>query len=131
MSTFNYQVNCVFAANITFATFYQNYYSFISQVATAAGVGINQVLVQNITNGSVIVNMQIVSQTSPGSSNSVNAQNNLNTLFKGPVAGMAVSSSTITPNANNSPSSSGLSDTTIIILATVIPIGTLCNFYFI
>jgi len=44
---------------------------------------------------------------------------------------MPITTNTVTTNGgtNNSDSDSGLSQTTIIILATVIPIGTLCKFY--
>ena len=133
MSNFNYVVNAVFG--VTLATFQANYLSFLKQIASSAGVGVRNVLVKSINSGSVVVNMQITSFSAPGSATAIANQNNLNNLLaSGNIAGMPVSSFTLTTNGGtNTPTdtgSSGLSTTTIIILAVCIPGGVLCTLLF-
>lgn len=135
ISNFNYQVSTTL--NVNLASFTNNYVNFINQVAKAAGVSSNNIRVLSIKEGSVTVNMQVNSNAPAGSSNSILAQSNLVNLLKtgGSVADMPVTASSVTTNGgSNTPTPTptptpdnggGLSTTTIIILATVIPIGTL------
>jgi len=129
ITNFNYQVNIVL--NTILSTFQNNYLSFLNAIATAAGVTVQNIVVQSIMNGSVNVTMQVSSDAVAGSNSAITSQNNLNTILTSgtTIANMGITSSSITTNGgtndNGSSGSSGLSTTTIIILATVIPIGTL------
>lgn len=128
MSNFNYQVLTVLSVNLT--QFQPNYISFLNQIANAAGVGVQNIVVLSISSGSINILTRITSNFPPGSSNAVNAQNSINNLLSsGTVGNMAVSTFSITTNGgsndNGDNNGGGLSTTTIIILATVIPIGTL------
>jgi hypothetical protein len=130
VSNFNFQTQTVLNANTTF--FNQNYLSFLNSVANAAGVTLTSVTVLSINYGSVTVTMLVSTENSPGSSQAIDQQNNLQTTLSKSVAGMPVVSNSVTTNGgsnNNSDNNSGLSETTIIILATVIPVGTLRIFY--
>lgn len=131
LSSFNYQVSVVFA--VTLADFANNYLGFMNQLASAAGVGINNIVIMSITQGSVSVNAAITSFNAPGSTQAVADQNNLNNLINsGTVNNMPVSSAALTTaGGSNDNSSSGLSTTTIILLAVLIPVGVLCTFLFI
>lgn len=131
ISNFNFQVQATLG--VTLAVFTNNYVTFINAIAKAAGVPVQNILVQSIVSGSVTVNMQVSTTSPAGSTAAVNAQNSLgNLLAQGnTIAGMSVTSSSISTNGgDNNPSGGGLSTTTIIILATVIPIGTL-RIYFV
>jgi hypothetical protein len=134
LSQFNYAVQCVFG--VTLATFQNNYLSFLNSAASAAGVSVRNIAVQSITSGSVVVSLQVSSFTAPGSTQSVQAQNNLNQLLNnGSIAGMLVTSFSLATvggsNSNGSSSGPGLPQTTIIILAVVIPLGVVRTHSFI
>lgn len=127
-SNFNFQISTTLAVSLQ--VFTNNYVAFINQIASAAGVTANNIVVLSIVSGSVTVNMLVNSDSAPGSVGATNSLNNLNNLLKsgGSIANMGVTSSTVSTNGDTSDNSSGgLSTTTIIILATVIPIGVLCN----
>lgn len=127
-SNFNFQVSITLG--VTIQVFTSNYVAFMNQIASAAGVTVNNIVVLSIVSGSVSVNMLVNSDSAPGSVGATNALNNLNSVLKagGSIANMGVASSTITTNGDNSDNSGGgLSTTTIIILAVVIPVGVLCN----
>jgi len=129
VSNFNFQSFVVL--DTTPAIFNQNYLAFLNNIASNMGVNIYAITVLSISYGSVNVTLQVSTTATPGSSAAVTQQNALtNTLASNSnIAGMQVTSSTITTNGgSNNNSDSGLSQTTIIILATVIPIGTLCNY---
>jgi len=128
MSSFNYAVTAIFAVNLT--TFMNNYLTSLKQIASSAGVGVTNLIVLSITSGSVVVNMQITSFSPAGSSAATTNQNNLNNLLaSGNIGNMPVSSFTLTTNGGtNSNTDSGLSTTTIIILAVCIPGGILRTF---
>jgi hypothetical protein len=127
MSNFNYAVSTVFNVNMT--TFMANYLSFLQQVASSAGVAVRNVAIKSITLGSVVANLQITSFSPAGSAAATANQNSLNNLLtSGNIAGMPVTSFTLSTNGGtNTPDSgsSGLSTTTIIILAVCIPGGVL------
>jgi hypothetical protein len=119
----------------TASTFNINYLAFLTAIANSISTNINNIAVLSIVNSSVSVTMLITSANSPSSNGAITEQNNLNSFKNGgTIAGMSITSNTITTNGgtnNNSDSDSGLSQTTIIILATVIPIGTLRKYYLI
>lgn len=127
VSSFNFQAQAVL--NTLLATFNQNYLAFLTQVANAAGTSIGSITVLSIVNGSVTVTMLISTQNSPNSNSAASQQTNIQNALTGSIAGMPVTSSLITSNGGsadpNNSADSGLSKTTIIILATVIPVGTL------
>ena len=128
ISNFNYQVLTVLGVNLT--QFQPNYIIFLNQLAEAAGVSVQNLVIPSITTGSVNLLARITSNFPPGSSNAINSQNSINSLLSsGNVGNMAVASFSVTTNGgsndNGNNGGGGLSTTTIIILATVIPIGTL------
>ena len=125
LTNFNYIVNVVF--NVDMAVFQNNYLSFMNQVATSAGVSINDITIMSITSGSVQVNMAISSPNAPGSQGAIDAQNNLNNLIQGgqTVAGMPIPSSTLTAVGGSNANNGGLSTEDIIIMAVLIPVGVL------
>ena len=116
----------------TLTIFSQNYLSFLDQIAKSASVTVRNLIVDSISTGSVDVLVRITSFSSPGSTDAIYTQNNLNQLLNsGFVGSMALNSFTIsTDGGSNSDSSSSASDsglplTTIIILSVVIPVGIL------
>ena len=126
VSNFNFQVNVVFG--VTLQIFQANYFSFISQLASAAQVTVQNILVQSITNGSVSVNTLVNANYAPTSNQASTVNQNINNLFSSnSVAGMSVTSYSINTNGGSIPSG-GLPTSTIIILAVCIPVGTLCSF---
>lgn len=96
---------------------------------------LNRILVVSINYGSVAVVLQASTTDAPGSQGAIDQENNLNTLLSSSngVGGMSVSSSSVTTNggSNNNGGDSGLSRTTIIILAVCIPCGVLCTYFMI
>jgi hypothetical protein len=129
VSNFNFQTFVVLETNSTI--FNQNYLSFLQTISTNMGLTIYAITVLSISYGSVNVTLQVSTTANPGSSAAITQQNALITTLasNNTVANMRIASSTITTNGgSNDNSNSGLSQTTIIILATVIPIGTLCNY---
>lgn len=126
LSSFNFQVNVVLG--VTMAQFQANYFSFLSQLATAAQTTIQNIVIISLSTGSVIVNMSISTPFGPTSSQAGTINSNLNTLLgSNNIANMPVTSYNVVTNGGTLPSG-GLSTTTIIILATVIPIGVLRTF---
>lgn len=129
LSNFNYQISVTF--NVDFAQFENNYLTFLNEVATAAGVGINNIVILSIVPGSVTVNMAITSFNPPGSQNAINAQNNLQTVVANgtSASGMPITASSVTTaggsNGGGDSGSSGLSTTDIILMAVLIPVGVL------
>ena len=72
--------------------------------------------------------MAITSNDAAGSNGAVTAQNNIENLVNsGSISGMSVTSRTLTTDggSNDVDDSSGLSKTTIILLAVLIPVGVL------
>jgi hypothetical protein len=113
---------------VTLQIFQANYFSFISQLASAAQVTVQNILVQSITNGSVSVNTLVNANYAPTSNQASTVNQNINNLFSSnSVAGMSVTSYSINTNGGSIPSG-GLPTSTIIILAVCIPVGTLCSF---
>jgi len=133
ISNFNYLVSIVF--NVDLNIFQNNYLNFMNQIASAAGVSINDISVISIVSGSVTINMAITSPNPPGSQGAINAQNNLNNLIQqgSTVNNMLITSSSVTPQggSNNPDNSGGLSTTDIILMAVLIPVGVLRTYKFI
>jgi hypothetical protein len=132
ISNFNFLVSVVF--NVDLKVFENNYLSFMNQVASAAGVTINEITVLSIVSGSVTINMAVTSPNPPGSQGAINAQNNLNNLIQSgsTASGMPITSSTLTTEGgSNDNGGSGLSTTDIILMAVLIPVGVLRTFIFI
>lgn len=50
------------------AVFQSNYFSFLNQIASTAAVTLNDILVLSVSSGSVLVSMQVNSNSDPGSS---------------------------------------------------------------
>jgi hypothetical protein len=127
----------------TTAAFNQNYLAFLQAIASSMSVSVYAITVLSIAYGSVGATLQVTTTAEPNSPLAIQQQNGLQSVVRqsGSIAGMTVSSSTVTTNGgtnndNNNgggggSESSGLSRTTIIILATVIPVGTLRKFAFI
>jgi hypothetical protein len=115
------------------AVFNQNYLGFLNAAATAMQASVNVVTVLSIVYGSVTITMLISSTNAPGTSAAITQQQNLQAALSGTVAGMQVTATTITTNGgengggggNNSNPNTGLSKTSIIIIAVFAPIVTI------
>ena len=131
LSNFKFVVRVVL--NATLAQFQANYFNFVTAIANQAGVAFSDIVITSITSGSIIIDMDISSNNPSGSNEANTIQNNINNLLAtGTIANMQVTSFTVaTDGATNNDDDGGLSRTTIIILATVIPIGTLRKHLFI
>ena len=133
VSNFNFVISTTLG--VTLAVFQNNYVSFINQIASAASVKAKDILVLSIVSGSVTVNMQVNAPGGQNSNAATTAQNNLNSLLSqgNTIANMGVTASSITTAGGSSSDddNSGLSTQTIIILAVVIPVGTLRTYLFI
>ncbi len=127
VSSFNFQVNVVFG--VTLQAFQQNYFSFINQLASAAQVSAQNILVQSITlssvnfvnlvnanygpssNQALTVNQNSVNVVtlvnanySPSSNQASTVNQNLNNLFAGnSIAGMPVTSHNVVTNGGTIP----------------------------
>jgi hypothetical protein len=127
VSSFNFQVNVVFG--VTLQAFQQNYFSFINQLASAAQVSAQNILVQSITlssvnfvnlvnanygpssNQALTVNQNSVNVVtlvnanySPSSNQASTVNQNLNNLFAGnSIAGMPVVSHNVVTNGGTIP----------------------------
>lgn len=126
VTNFNFGVQVVLGATST--VFYQNYLAFLKQIANSIGQSIDVLTVGSLKFGSSTVNLKVSTTAAPGSSAAMQQQNQIQGAVTGSIANMPVTKSSVTSTAPNTPASStdsGLSQTTIIILATVIPIGTL------
>jgi hypothetical protein len=124
LSNFNYAVSVTFSVSL--AQFQTNYLGFLNQMAASAGVAVNNIIINSIVAGSVIVDMSVTSFASPGSSDAINNQNNMNNLLNsGNINNMQVSTTSLSTVGGSNTVDSGLSQTTIIILAVVIPVGVL------
>ncbi len=71
LSNFNYQI--IITLGVSYSTFMNQYLNFTNQIATAAGVNIENILIISIVSGSVTVNMEVSSNAPPGSSQAVSA----------------------------------------------------------
>ena len=133
LSNFNFQVVTVFGVNLT--TFQANYLLYINQLAVASNTTIQNILVQSITTGSVTITTLIsTNNTLPNSTLAANISNQLNAfLSTSNVANMNVQSHTVSTNGGSIPDNGGggISSSTVLILAIVIPVGCLCTFRFI
>jgi hypothetical protein len=131
VTNFNFGVQVVLGATST--VFYQNYLAFLKDIATSIGQSIDVLTVGSLKFGSSTVNLKVSTTAAPGSSAAIQQQNQIQGAVTGNIAGMPVTKSSVTSTASNAPANSdtGLSQTTIIILATVIPIGTLRTYPFI
>lgn len=140
LSNFNYAVSVTFNVNLT--DFSSNYLQFLKAIAQASSVQLDNIVVDGISSGSVIVDLSVTSFTAAGTNASIQSENNIAQLFSNQnLANMPVTSSSVTTrggsngndnnNNNNNNSSgdgsggSGLSTTAIIILAVVIPISVI------
>jgi hypothetical protein len=123
VSKFNFQVKCTL--NVDFITFNQNYYDFINAVAKAAKIALNTLTMLSVKSGSVIAVFLVNSQYTPASNEAVSQQDAIQKSLSGKVAGMQVSSTSVTTNGgSNIPADdSGDDNTLIIVLAIVIPVG--------
>lgn len=140
ISHFNYVLSLIF--DTTLPLFQSNYLTFLGQVSTAVGVKLSDLAVNSIVSGSVVVNLAITSYSNPGSAGAITSENNLNSLLQtGSLGNMNLNSfslatvggdNNITNSSSPSPSpsseESGLSTGTILILAIVIPVGTISNY---
>ena len=133
ISNFNFLVSITF--NVDLATFQNNFVIMLNQIANISGVSVNQITILSIVQGSVTVNMAITSPNAANSNAANTVETNLDNALKvgNNFGGMSVAKSSVTTEGNPSPTpddgGSGLSRTTIILLATLIPIGVLCTFY--
>lgn len=124
ISNFNFAVTC--SLSVTMQAFQTNYLFFLSQLAAAANVKTNDIQILSVTSGSVNIAMTISCPYPAGSSEAQNMQNSINSLLSsGNVANMPVSNYEISTNGGSNSSSGGMATSTMIILATVIPIGVL------
>ena len=73
LSNFNYLVTVSFP--VTLAIFQENYLSFLNAIVTASGVGINEIAILSITNGSVNVNLAVSSTAAAGSNAAIDTEN--------------------------------------------------------
>jgi len=119
-----------------FTTFYNNYHQFLNSLATAMEANINSITVNLITSGSVKIDAQGSTTFAPNSPAANQQKANLITTTSGSIAGMGVASSSVTANGasgntngggggSGSTSDGSLSRGTIILLATLIPVGAL------
>lgn len=134
ISNFNVRASAVLSSATTPANFNDQLSSFLQSIANSAGVSINAITILSINYGSITIDFVVSTSAEPGSTAAVNLQNSVtNTLSSGSVGGLSVTSSSVSNSVGSSTNNgeSGLSRTTIIILATVIPIGTLCTFFII
>ena len=60
---------------VTLAIFQENYLSFLNAIVTASGVGINEIAILSITNGSVNVNLAVSSTAAAGSNAAIDTEN--------------------------------------------------------
>jgi hypothetical protein len=122
---------------VSLATFQANYLAYLNQLTAAAGINVQNCVVPTISAGSVFIVTQLSVYSLPNTPPAINAQNALNNMLNsGTVASMKVGTFSFGSNGgsnndtnndtnNNSSGGSGLPTSTIIILATVIPIGTI------
>ena len=95
LSDFNYKVSVVL--QVTLAEFENNFLSFLKKIAVAAGVSVNNIVINSITQGSVVVDMSVTSFTPAGSTSAVDNENSLNSLIdSGTISNMPVASSALT-----------------------------------
>ena len=133
LSNFYYLVSVVF--NVDLAVFENNYLNFMNQIASAAGVSINDITVLSIVSGSVTVTMAISSPNAPGSQAAITAQNNIQNLIQNgtTIDNMPITSSSLTTqggsNDNNNGGGGGLSTTAIILMAVLIPLGVISTYH--
>ena len=110
VSNFNFGFNI--RLNVDFATFYQNYQTFLTDLANVVSLDIGSISLDTITSGSVQVAGQLSTASSPGTSVSQSQFSNLQSTVaaNSSIGGMAVISSSVNanggdPNQSNSDSS--------------------------
>lgn len=135
VSNFNFAIQVVLTPS-TNSAFAGQFYSFLTSVAQAAGQSISTIAVTSLVYGSVTVNAQISTTNAPGSAAANTQQTNINNAITSPtLGGMTVKSSTLTligvptPTPTPDDNSSGLSDNTILIIAIVVPIGSISTYF--
>jgi hypothetical protein len=135
VSNFNYQISVTFANSTTSTELNNQLSQFVQSIANAANVSPTQVTIVSIIYSSIVVQAIVSTTLEPGSSAAIAQENSLNSAIAigQPVGGLTVATSSLSTNGGSnsnggSSSSSGISRTTVIILAVVIPVGTLCNF---
>ena len=126
-------MNIVFQA--TTSVFNTNYLNFLNTFAIAINRTIDDIAIIGLKYGSVQATIQIDSVAAAGTQASINEENAIRgALSSNSIANMQVSSSTVTTNGGSNSGSgdddTGLSRTTIIILAVCIPCGVLSKFAF-
>jgi len=120
------------AVSVTFATqnnnsnfFNTNYNQIMTQLAAAAQVNINAIVVTSIIYASVIFNANVTTTNNPSSSQFSTMQTSVQSFFTNlNITGLTVASNSIVnpnPPSNNTSSSSSSSNTTLIV-AIVVPI---------
>lgn len=127
----SFRFNVQVTVNATLQQFEENYFAFLTQIANAVGVNFDDITIISITFSSLVIDMQINSPYSANSNEAKTAEDNLNGILqKGSIANMPILSHNVN-TIGGEEDNGGLSKTTIIILATVIPIGVLCTLLFI
>jgi len=115
--------------SVTFTTqnndsnfFNTNYNQIMTQLATAAQVNINAIVVTSIVYASVILNANVTTTNNPSSSLFTTMQTNVQSYFTNlNITGLTVASNTIV-NPNPPSNNSGSSSNTTLIVAIVVPI---------
>lgn len=137
VSAFNFQVQAVLNADSS--SFNQNYFAFLSAVASAAQEPLSAVTVLSVVYGSVTVTLLVSTGNAPASPAAIAQQNALKSALSGSIAGMQVQSSSVTTNGGSNGdddsndddgSSGGLSKTAIIIIAVFVPLIAIRTFLF-
>jgi hypothetical protein len=131
VSNFNFGIQVVLTPS-TNSAFAGQFYSFLTSIAQAAGQSISTIIINSLVYGSVTVNAQISTTNAPGSTAANSQQTSINSAITSPtLGGMTVKSSTLTqngvptPTPTPTPDDSGLSANTILIIAIVVPIGSI------
>lgn len=126
VSAFNFQVQAVLNADAS--TFNQNYFAFLTAVASAAQVPLSAVAVLSVVYGSVTVTLLVSTSYAPASPAAVAQQSALKSALTGSIAGMPVQSASVSTNGGSNgddsddSGSGGLSKTAIIIIAVFVPV---------
>ena len=128
LSNFNFGFSVVYNVDIT--TFYNNYDNFITELLKDTNLTTGDVIILSVTSGSTDVTGEISSPFSQGTTAANNLQSQLNSNIRAGVTGLGTPTSvSFTVNGQTSTDDdSGLSETDIIILATVIPITVVSKY---
>ena len=131
LSNFNYQIVVTFVGNTTNLDVNSQLSLFVQSIANAANVSASSVTIINIVYASIQITAVISTTLTPGSQAAIDQQNSIQSQVTtgSTLGGLQVASTTLSTNGgSNSSGSSGISRTSVIILAVVIPVGTLCNY---